>query len=52
MFSPCWAERGAIKVLAPSGATISYGPSREPTAKDTLAEIIGRSLPCLETLRR
>jgi hypothetical protein len=25
---------------------ISYGPSREPAVRDTLAEIIGRSLPC------
>src|SRR6266498_1705764 len=30
---------------APRGAKTSYGPSREPAFRDTLAEIIGRSLP-------
>src|ERR1700693_3466777 len=30
---------------APMGARISYGPSREPAVRDTLAGIIGRSLP-------
>src|ERR1700693_3888692 len=30
---------------APIAETISYGPSREPAFRDTLAEIIGRSCP-------